>query len=333
MRICRNSNLIHHTPLRCGESPLLPMKLARLLRFAFLSTAFLLTLTQFSQTGEAAPRELKALLEETSYVSEEVSLLNLINGLNLDSAQLKKLAEFSKKANDARSRAVEKAGPLSDRFVLAMEKLRASLLVESNQAESLGNEAAALKHQLKEIADGCGVEIARLEKEAAKVFTDSQHLVMENFVPCIVPPKSFKDPVRVGQAASSAGKERILRKVRQMPERQYLNRRDKVITNFIAKSEKRLGSLTPEEKETLRKKAIDLVDRVRSMEDADFLADLDALAGELRPPQAKEIDDLDEMRKRVNARKPQPGSVARWFFSPQAPQILEAKARRLDTFK
>lgn len=294
---------------------------------------FLIAMPLGSATCEGAPKGLKAILEETSAVSADVSLLNLINGLNLDSSQLKRLAGLNRRAGEIRNSAVEKARPLSDRFVVAMEKLKSALIDESNQSETLGQEAAGLKHELKEIAGECIAEVANLADQAEKILSDTQRMVMENFKPCIIPPRNFKDPVRVGQAASSAVKEKILKKVRQMPEKQYMTRKEKLIDRFIVRSEKRLGSLSNDEKSTLRKRAIEMTDRVRAMEDADFQADLGKLAEELKPPQAEEMDLLDDLRKKVRSRKPHPGAMTKWFLVPTALPILESKAARLDRFR
>lgn len=94
-----------------------------------------------------------------------------------------------------------------------------------------------LKHRLKELHDKVNrrltVENKALEKELSQVLTPEQLQVVEDFKPCLIPPRDLKNPVRAGQASSNEHAVKRLRRLRAAPENQWLARRDKIVQRMV----------------------------------------------------------------------------------------------------
>jgi len=258
---------------------------------------------------------------------EKVSLLNLINGLNLEPAQLKALLSLALEARSERIKAAAQAEPLIKSVTSSLEDLSKDLIKVTDGTSDLAPPTASLKHQLKEMKEALEARMSALEQEARKILSPSQLEVLGTFKPCIVPPRDFRDPVRVGSTPSPAG-QGYLKRVRKMNDRQFEKRRDKIIDKYIERIEKRHGRLTDQERQDQREKANLAMEKARNMTEADFRVSVNEILADLLPPQIREEEELKSAREKVQSRKNNLGSVGRWFLAESAPEVLQACLER-----
>ncbi len=140
------------------------------------------------------------------------------------------------------------------------------------------------------IPDG---EPATMERELEQVLTSGQEEVVRDFKPCLIPPKSLGDPVRVGQANNPTGALRWLERARRAP-RSFL---DEVIDEGLAFEARHLGPLSPDQHEARRQKLREIALEAAAMDDFTFELDKAGLAERVQRQDRElalriEIDDL-----------------------------------------
>ncbi|PKK91012.1 MAG: hypothetical protein CVV64_04370 [Candidatus Wallbacteria bacterium HGW-Wallbacteria-1] len=286
---------------------------------------FLLALsgTPSLKTSWALEPSLPERINTLKVAEERVSLLNLINGLNLEPAQLSGLRDLSFKADRIRDEAADKSTELITELTETLNSLSASLIKNGPDAVELATRASEQKHRLREIRENLDQELVNMESLAIRILTPSQLEVMDSFKPCIVPPLDFREPVRVGSTPSKAGQE-YLKRIREMKDKQYQKRKDLIVEKYISRIEKRHGVLTEEERKIQKQKAIRAMEGVRGMDEAEYRLNVPEILENLEPPQIRDETTLREVRKKVNSRKKHLSQVGRWFLSTNSSQILAA---------
>jgi hypothetical protein len=223
--------------------------------------------------GYSQPREKLPAPELRS----EISLLNLLNGLDLTPAQTTLLlakAEEAKKLEDrwqaeTQSRRAEMESVLSEikTYVSQKKELPEELVLRFRRVDD----------ELKSVRS----EIEKSKRELAgevKASLESQQIYQfERFIPCIIPPKGES---RVGQAEDPSGLARRLERIRTLPERAYLFRREEICRTVLAGFQKRFPLAAFEEEASLEGVGR-VLDRCRSLSVAEFELQKNGLAEEL----------------------------------------------------
>lgn len=246
--------------------------------------------------------ELLQLERAVKTLRTDINVLNLINGLHLTSEQLISLRELARKAselNHVESQRIDTVAfnellrtlrVLRDRA--ANDEFQPILLARAGQsarqAGLLPTPKPRQQFTLREIA-----------AQAATILTDEQKQVIADYKPCLIPPKNLKDPVRVGQATSNEAGIAALRRLRSIPAVIYQRRKGEIIEGLARKIEARGGQYPAEEREAFKQRLTVLVDRVRSLSDADFELQSNELATEFRKLARKEM--LKEQLKELTA--------------------------------
>ncbi len=223
--------------------------------------------------GYSQPREQLPAPELRS----EISLLNLLNGLDLTPAQATLLlakAEEAKKLEDrwqaeAQSRRAEMESVLSEikTYVSRKQELPEELVLRFRRVDD----------ELKSVR----AEIEKSKKELAgevKASLESQQIYQfERFIPCIIPPKGES---RVGQAEDPSGLAKRLERIRSLPERAYFFRREEICRAVLTGFQKRFPQAAFDGEASLEGVGR-VLDRCRSLSVAEFELQKNQLAEEL----------------------------------------------------
>lgn len=155
----------------------------------------LLLLSAFSAT--------RSIAEETDSLTEEISLLNLLRGLELTRDQQVRLLDLARRASSLREECRARQDAERREWDRDLARLRQSLLtVDEIPDPALEERVMAGEERIYEIEGELTSRLQPLAVELGLLLLPAQLEVVRTFQPCLIPPSSLRDPVRAGQATS-----------------------------------------------------------------------------------------------------------------------------------
>jgi hypothetical protein len=291
-----------------------------------------LTLLPPAGAGEAAPNPVEI---EYQQLLRDIPSLYLINGLFLSADQARRLAALQAEGK----RALDQGRLDLDKFFLNHKKeleqkleqmLRGGAESGKERKGALGDLAQLqkIRREWVELEGARDAALNEVAEKALAVLTPAQTDILKRFVPCFIPPQDFRNPERVGQADDdpSLG-EAILSKMREIPENQQTEGREKALDRLVAyvMAQRRL-ELTAEEMQTLRtslgKNLDQMALKARKLSEADFQLEKAKLGKTLLGMESKSTAPLDA-RQTLDR--------ARWYLlNPGVHGILVRRAQAPD---
>ncbi len=288
--------------------------------------AVLLMMGSFVLAAPAVERE-DPVSAEIGRLREEINLLNLFNGLNLKQEQLGKLRDYAVEAEKLRESYFNSASMTVGEALAAFRELRGVLAENEGLPKDVEARAAQANLRLKGLEERYRADVRSLESRAASVLTAAQQVVLEEFKPCLIPPRNLKDPVRAGQAANRERGVEMLSKLRSLPEPVYESQIDNVAEKRLEIYEKHKGKLSEKESAASIRRLKAVAARARKMDDTQFEVEKEKLAEELHF-----TDELETLLKKVDKVRVDkfggPGKSGRFLLSPAAISIYEERLGR-----
>ncbi len=265
-------------------------------------------------------------------LQEDISTINLLNGLNLSRDQEKQILQLAQEARQIRERATINSASLMEALRQA-ETAYATLKEEIEKGApargQIPTQAAQINHHLKELQDQSNrqmsTEFNALEGKLRGVLTAEQLQVVEDFSPCLIPPVDLRSPVRAGQAASNQGTVNLLRRLRAIPEDRWQARRQMIAQKIVNNINENHYRMTDAEKTAAGAHLLAVLDQARQMSDMDFELAKEKLAEQIAP-QEKIKDLRAEIEARLpHVRRPQMSRLGRSLLSDNIIPILEQR--------
>lgn len=243
----------------------------------------------------------------------EITLLNLINGLYLSTDQTVQLIEKIREAEKTREQYQEKVESRRNAFESTFKKLRTILRSQQEIPNTLKRDIHEIEKEFHQIQDQQGEALIALEKSVENILTPNQHIVIENFKPCMIPPAQGK----IGQSVDAAarGIVHLFERMRRLPQDLYEKVQDVWIDNYLNKIERHLGQLDESEKEALREETLTIFSDVREMPEDVFMMQKSNLAENL----------IRESENNRRLRKNELGKIGRFLLDPMALSILKSR--------
>ena len=184
-------------------------KLIKMKKKLFLGTLGIFLIFSTWTSGElhaigdsGAKKDIRESYKNVNLLHQEISTINLLNGLYLTRDQMKEILRL---AGDLRKDREELT--ISAEFMATLkeaEKLLGELRNEIQKGSpargELPREAHRADHQLKEMRKEHNINLSKKLKEydikLSSILTDEQMSVVNSFNPCLIPPKNLRDPVR-----------------------------------------------------------------------------------------------------------------------------------------
>lgn len=309
-------------------------------RFALPVLLSLVLLGLGSGGASAAPKasllgdpELQQAQERVQRLHQDISLINLLNGLHLTREQMTKLLALAREARQVREQLFSQQYRADLREAeTAFTALKQEIQQGAPAKGEVPAQAARVNHRLKEVREQNWQQLAQscqsLEARLGQVLTPEQVQVVQSFTPCLIPPKDLRDPVRAGQAAPHEGVVHRLRQLRALPEDRWQAFRDRIVDRVVEKISQKVKPLTAAEKQQEKSRLLSLADRVRQMPEADFEMAKENLVAELAPQSR-----LKELKAELEARgqhlaKAHRSPLARYFLNDRIIPILEERLAR-----
>ena len=223
---------------------------------------------------------------------QDINLVNLANGLNLTPDQMEVIVAACKRQGTvpqpepaALHFDTSKGRDYRHRLRQAVKRVQAGRdlrLTQQRRLRQLRYEAAAAEQQAR---GGRGRRAARDRERAveavAAALTEVQQQVLVDYKPCLIPPKNLRDPVRAGQAHDSSQAERLLGRLRQVPDGVWATEREQILNAVLARIEERQAHLDAAEGAAAARELGAILDQARAMDDVDFQVNVKDLAADL----------------------------------------------------
>jgi hypothetical protein len=255
----------------------------------------------------------------------QISLLNLVNGLDLTPGQVQGLVMILEQVRRIKDEA--------HRDFMATQRQRSATLnrLRNHLVAHPGDIPRRLRRQVHHmnridhrIKDFYQERLRRLEIKVRKTLKPHQLYLVGLFRACLIPPKDIRGPARIGANDSVVPVPKgLFKRIRAMPQWQF----DRAV-RFIAQRikdrlERRKGVLPKKMQAGETDRLVRVLGRVRGLSQAEYEINKAKLAEQLfKPYQIK-------ARRAHRRRKGHPGLIGRYFFQPEMLQILRMKAARL----
>ena len=274
-------------------------------------------------------REAEAKLQE---LFQDISTINLLNGLRLTRKQTEGLLAVAREADRLRQ-----TGPDAELYRVTLRKAveaYEAFKAEANRGEPPGNRLSrnavyyenrilALKAQRAREVDE---HQARFDGKLKEVLTEGQLAIIESFEPCLVPPRDLKDPVRAGQVEGDRGV-KMLSHLRSLPDGVWKQRKEQMAEVHLSRAVEgdRIEITKPEARAAAKQAFIAVVEKARALSDVEFEMEKGKLAAHLSPKHSREqiIEGSRVVRPKGQPRKV--SRAARWLLHPRVIPILEAR--------
>ncbi|MHC5079826.1 MAG: hypothetical protein ACYTHN_12450 [Planctomycetota bacterium] len=256
-------------------------------RFGTIFVAGLLVAAFFGGTGmalEDCPPDLEkpiGLQAKVKHIRREINLHNLYNGLHLTIDQMEKILVLARKASRLREATFGEENPRCMEIVSAYEEILRHVREGRRIPKTAEGMGTLMEFAEKRILKRFFREMEALEGEVWSVLTPAQRDIFKTYEPCLIPPKSLRDPVRVGQAKDNEAAKNILVSARQLPEAEFEGECRRLLSLHLSILERFLGKMEHGVREKEIDRMVSVCRRARSLSEVDFAMKADALAQEL----------------------------------------------------
>jgi len=273
----------------------------------FLTSSLLWGLPEFS----------KEKPEKTEEMRREIRLLNLINGLDLTPKQMGIILENALEYQGMRARFEKDLLNCQEEMEAALEEIRRYLRENKEIPPQAVQQYRRLDREFREDRLKIQEEMKDLAKEIEESLELHQLYQLQEFVPCIIPPKGEK---RIGQAKDYRGMTKSLERIRRIPSRIFQQRRDEIVWRTLGGLKLHAPFFSDLDEEEMKSHIELIYDEARNLEDAEFEMQKERLAEDLISPFKPEIPSNNLIRK-----------ISGFLLSAEVIPLLEARVDRGDS--
>lgn len=224
----------------------------------------------------------------------DVITLHLLNGLYLSKKQMQEYLQILKNYEKLHTKMDSDLKNIYLQQNLAFAKYRSALINNKGMPKNTEKNAQALEQKMKEIIIAHCKDAEIYDKQLQSLLTTNQLAVVNNFIPCIIPPDSFKDPTRIGQVRSNEDIKKGLADLRKMNQLVYLVTREYWLHLYYEHFETHLKVLSPKDKKAERQRLFKIMDETRKLSAVDFEMKKDDLAQQVT---AKAFGEINNHKK------------------------------------
>lgn len=265
--------------------------------------------------------------KEIESIMDEIHIRNLYNGLNLSPDQLTQLIAIAEETQSVKDEYVKKGEAMKEDYKKALLALTEELKKGPFVSQEVEDRASSLKDKAKELGEQMKEEVQKVMAKSVDVLTDAQKQVLDDYKPCMAPPKNQKNPVRAGQAAGNDHVIKLLKKVREASDPVFDSRKSELVRKCLEKYEQHHGKFTDAERNSETARLTVLFEKVRAMDAEEFEMEKENIAGEAKIKDRaeelqEELSDLTAVRRSVD---PEMMRKAKFFTSKRAIEVLKER--------
>jgi hypothetical protein len=291
--------------------------------FAFIPAAF-----------ARPPYPRSEAVKKVHELRQDISTINLLNGLNLSRKQMKQVLSLARLAEEARQYAASQMKEVLPEAEEAFSALREEIVKGSPAQGYLPKRAKLINNRLKDLHQDIQADMSnrmqQIEGRLREVLTAGQIPIVSEFKPCLIPPDELGEPARAGQADPSSKLITKLRRLRELPDWAWENRKEFIVERVVERIAKHFR-LTDEEMDAEYARLLKLFERARALSEIDFEVEKLTLANAIKPR-----DRIDELQKEIEWRLPhhrkQP-KLTRFLLNDRIIPILQDRLQKNEMAK
>jgi hypothetical protein len=281
---------------------------------------------EWEQSFETADPATQARAASVARLQDEISILNLVNGLYLSKSQSEKIIALAREAGELRDATIRKHANLVRELETALAELKKTLSACGHIPAELERRVQDKELQINGAKHAYADGLRAIEKRLCALLTPAQRRVVDTFNPCIIPPHDLKDPVRAGQAGGEHRDiEDHMETLRNLPDKAWKPVAGALFEMYLSFEEKVLGAFEPEKRKTEMERLTKLVEKARAMSDPDFASEKGTLAIEVIRPITEHQEKGQELTSfylKASGGLSKPG---KYLLNPRLVPLLEAK--------
>lgn len=258
-------------------------------------------------------------------IKEDISLLNLINGISLTEEQIDKIIVVSRKAGEFKREYIKESEKFNKEYETKLSVLKS--IIEKNQAipASIEEGINKLEKQHKSINHSFYKDIKALEMQLDSILTDGQKLIIYGFNTCVIPPKDLSNPIRAGQSNSNLVElENLLSVLRNLSGDTFIMYSESIIQDLISDQEQNLGPISDEGRQKEETRLSSVLEKSREMSDVDFEINKGQLAREMVKRYYEVSDKYNEFMEFASTMHGGISKVGQYFLNPVIIPLLES---------
>lgn len=221
-----------------------------------------------------------AVLSELAENNEDIQIINLLNGLDLNVKQMRSILGKAEQVKALQESSNDEIRLLSSRLAEITEDIKGDVGEGKVILEKeLSREFGYLEHEIKRIKKETYEKIDEIALTIEAELEAFQLYALDNYIPCIVPVITNG---RIGQAGSNTGNVKLLERVKNMPASRYNIKKEQLIGNLLDKVKEKIPPDIELDESKIRSNISNIFDKIRAMEDIEFGINKEALAEELK---------------------------------------------------
>jgi len=242
-----------------------------LVLFLFLSPFFLLS----------APEQGETKFEKSEGLRREIRLINLLNGLELNSEQtdmiLRRAEESRKVRQEFETTLLFQKGEMER----VLEEIKKYLQDNREIPSSTIQRFHRLETEIKEARFKMEKRMKEMSQDVKKALSEHQVYQLQEFIPCIISPKG---ELRIGQVQDYKGLTKRMERIRQLPYRVYEKIEDEIVARTLKGMQLHVPRRAELDEKEMERHIRSVFEKVRSLKEAEFEIQKDKLAEELISP-------------------------------------------------
>jgi len=242
----------------------------------------------------------------------DIQTLNLINGLNLSQEQMQKLLPIAREVKQRQDKIQATFDRMNNEIYSVLKEMKSQLMSKSDVTEDLKRRYHRAEGEIKKQRVEYDERCKELSKQISEILNDNQKVVLREYHPCVVPVKSIANPERIGQAGGGEHLQRMMDRVRRIPEDRYPQVKQRILARI--KERIKMHVRDEKERETAVENLSKAMDQVRSLSDEEYEIKKGEIASNIRP-------------ERKKPRNVEQKFIDRFLLNPNLASILEHKIR------
>ena len=211
----------------------------------------------------------------------EIRLVNLINGLELNSEQMEMILTRAREVEKLRQEFEAKLGLRQAELERVLEEIKSYRKDNQEVPSATAQSFHRLQTEFKESRLNLVEKTREYAKEIEETLEEHQIYQLQEFIPCIIPPKG---ELRIGQAQDHKGLTKGMERIRELPYRIYERKKDEIIDRTLERMKLHASPRVEVNEKEMKKHIGSLFEKARSLKEVEFGLQKDKLAAELVSP-------------------------------------------------
>lgn len=216
--------------------------------------------------------------EISETMRRQIMVLNLVNGLDLTSDQMEMILSYAKESEALRRQFQSTLLLSQSKLESTLEEIRAYLREKKEIPSSTKQEYHRLADEIKSTRLKMDEGVRSMALNIKERLKPHQVYQLEQFVPCIIPPKG---ELRIGQVDNHKSLAMKMERIRGLPSRVYERRKSWILSQTLRGLKLHAPRGTSIDEGEMRDHIQQIFDEARSLEDTEFEVQKEDLAQRL----------------------------------------------------